>query len=132
MWLIHIGQPECRTPWLEKVLSDNTGLGQWVSNSVALWNRLENFKKKKKMLSSTPRYSDFVGMNVVWAQTSLKAPQVILTCSQVLEPLVEKNTFSSMVSGTIYPWRYKFPSLRSMKQEKMDSRYLTFGFLSGR
>lgn len=44
----HIGQPECRTtPWLEKVLSDNTGLGQWFSNSVALWNRLENFKKKK-------------------------------------------------------------------------------------
>lgn len=62
------------------------------SQTLALWNHLENFKKKILMLCSTPRYSGFTGMKVVWAQSSLKDRQVILTCSQVLEPLVEENT----------------------------------------
>lgn len=91
----HVGQHTCRTtPWLEKVLSDNAGLGQWFSNSVALWNHLDNLKKKLLTLSSIPRHSGFTGTNVVSAHTSLKAPWVILTCSKVWEALVEENTFS--------------------------------------
>lgn len=51
------------------------------------------------------------------AEDFLKASQVILTCSKVLEPLVKENMLSlSYGLWYIYPWGYKSPSLNETKE----------------
>lgn len=90
--------------------------GQWFSNSVALWNHLGNLQKILK-LNSTTRDSVLIGMKCGLAEEILQVPQVILTCSKVLEPLVKENMLSlSYDLWYIYPWGYKSPSLKETKE----------------